>query len=171
MSIKEVERVIGDVRTARDEWASVELGYWLQVDTRYTFVNPMLGALGWKISDPKECYPEYPRGDGAVDYALFRSADMEEIGRLQVAPDIVIESKKLCTLLDGEISQLRDYVKAAPPMRKGLAVLTNGGEWRIYRVTRRSSLAREPVTVDILNSNRSNAARDLNRLLRRRCSG
>ena len=171
MSIRKMERVIGDARTARDEWASVELGYWREIDTRYTFVDPMLGALGWKISDPKECYPEYPRGDGAVDYALFRSAEMEKIGRLQVAPDIVIESKKLRTALDGEISQLRDYVKADPPMRKGLAVLTNGGEWRIYRVTRTSTLAREPVTVDILNGNRSNAARDLNRLLCRRCSG
>ena len=167
MSVREVERVIGGARTAKEEWASVELGYWREIDTRFTFVDPMLGALGWDIFDPQKCYPEYPQGNGAVDYALFRRGEMEKIGRLQVAPDIVIESKELRTTLDGEISQLRDYVKADPPMRKGLAVLTNGGEWRIYRVTRTSTLAREPVTVDILNGNRRNATRDLNQYLGR----
>ena len=74
MGIKDVEEVIGGLRAARDEWDKADLGYWSEVDTRYTFVDPMIRALGWDVSNPKECYPEYSRGNSVVDYALFRTA-------------------------------------------------------------------------------------------------
>ena len=161
MSIRDVERAITEMREARDDWNKVDLCHWREIDTRYTFVDPMLDALGWKISDPKECYPEYPRGDNFVDCALFDSTDMEKMSRFLVAPDAVVEAKKLRTSLDGEVSQLRGYVEVDPVMRKGVAVLTNGDEWRIYRVTRNGTLARAPVTVSILEGNRRDHARTL----------
>ena len=167
MSIKDVERAITEMRDARDDWDEVDLGHWREIDTRYTFIDPMLGALGWEVSDPKECYPEYPRGDGAVDYALFDSTDMEGVGRFLVAPDAVIEAKNIRTSLDGEVSQLEGYVKADAPMRKGVAVLTNGKEWRIYCVTRSGSLASGPVEVTIFEGNRRDNARTLNEKLGR----
>ena len=167
MSARRVEEAIRDMRVAKCEWDKVELGHWREIDTRYAFVDPMLGALGWNISDPKECYPEYSRGDDFVDYALFDSTDMVKIGRWQVAPDAVVEAKSLSTSLDGEVSQLERYVRAEPVMRKGVAVLTDGGRWRIYRVTRNGNLARDPVTVNILEGNRGDHARTLNRKLGR----
>ena len=167
MSARRVEEAIRDMRVTKCEWDKVELGHWREIDTRYTFVDPMLGALGWNVSDPKECYPEYSRGDDFVDYALFDSTVMVKIGRWQVAPDAVVEAKSLSTSLDGEVSQLERYVGAEPVMRKGVAVLTDGGRWRIYRVTRNGNLTRDPVTVNILEGNRGDHARTLNRKLGR----
>ena len=93
VGIREVEDVILRSQAARDEWDSVDLGYWREVDARYTFVGPMLRVLGWDVSDPKECDPEYPRGTGAVDYALFRSADVEKIGRFEVPHNISLRPR------------------------------------------------------------------------------
>ena len=167
MSVRRVDEAIRGMRAAKEEWDRVELGRWREIDTRYTFVDPMLGALGWNVSDLKECYPEYSRGDDFVDYALFDSTDMVKIGRWQVAPDAVVEAKSLRTPLNGEVPQLQHYVRAEPVMRKGVAVLTNGREWWIYRVTRMSTLARNPVTVNILAGSGRDHARTLNEELGR----
>ena len=61
MSIRAFEDLIRDVRKVVKEWDDMELNWWLESHTRYSFVDPMLRALGWNIEDPKECHPEYPR--------------------------------------------------------------------------------------------------------------
>ena len=172
MSVRRVEEAIRVMRAAKEEWDRVELGHWREIDTRYTFVDPMLDALGWNVSDPKECYPEYSRGDDFVDYALFDSTDMVKIGRWQVAPDAVVEAKSLRTSLDGAVSQLQRYVEASPWMRKGVAVLTNGNEWWIYDLTKRGPFERKLVDrVNILTGNRRSHAEFLNQWLGRSAFG
>ena len=168
MSIRDVELVILGLRAARDEWDKAHLGYWREVDTRYTFVDPMLRALGWDVSDPKECYPEYSRGNRVVDYALFRSADMGRIGRYLVAPDVIIEAKKLRTYLDQWVHKLRDYAAVAPRMSSGIGVLTNGGQWWIYNLALRDEFPKKLVgRIDVLDDEPSAAAHVLDHWLGR----
>ena len=168
MSIRDVEEVILGLRAARDEWDKADLGYWREVDTRYTFVDPMLRALGWDVSDPKECYPEYSRGNRVVDYALFRSADMGRIGRYLVAPDVIIEAKKLHTSLDQWVHKLRDYAAFAPRMSSGIGVLTNGGQWWIYNLALRDEFSKKLVgRIDVLDDEPPAAAHVLDHWLGR----
>ena len=57
-------------------------------------------------------------------------------------------------------------------MRKGRAVLTNGGEWWVYDVSRRGAFSMKLVEqVDILTGNQRLAAQTLNCWLNRRLFG
>ena len=86
-----------------------------------------------------------------------------KIGQWEVPPDAVVEAKSLRTSLYGEVSQLQRYVQAPPPMRKRVAVLTNGNEWWIYDLTRRGPFDRKLVDrVNILTGNRRSHAGFLN---------
>lgn len=38
--------------------------------TRMALIDPLLSALGWTLSDPKEVIPEYKVDGGWADYAL-----------------------------------------------------------------------------------------------------
>ena len=149
MSIRAVKNAIRDARGVLWEWDEVgdeywpEEKWWLESQTRYALIDPILRALGWNTSEPKECYPEYPRPFGErkhVDYALFRGHyGLDEIGRAAVAPAIIIEAKNAQKPIDEHkrppLTQLRSYVRASPAVRAGgIAVLTNGRVWRLYRV-------------------------------------
>lgn len=171
MSIGAVDNAIRRIRVVVKEWDDAELPHWREDQTRYGVIDPVIRALGWNISDPKECHPEYPRPyrEGRVDYALFGIPDVEAIGNNSMAPDIVLESKAFRIPLDDEaVSQLESYVRAEPRMRGGVAVLTNGSEWRIYDVSRRGGFAgKEVARLDILTGNRRNSARLLSQWLSR----
>ena len=149
-------------------WDKADLDYWREVDTSYTFVDPMIRALGWDVSDPKECYPEYSGGNRVVDYALFRSADMGRIGRYLIAPDVIIEAKKLRTSLDQWVHKLHDYAAVAPRMSSGIGVLTNGGQWWIYNLALRDEFPKKLVgRTDVLDNEPSAAAHVLDHRLGR----
>ena len=166
MSVRAVEGVILDIRDTVEEWNRAELGRWREVDTRLFFVDPVIRALGWNTADPKECRPEYFRGGGAVDYALFAVPDLEGIGQFAVTPELIIECKPLGTTLDLHVPQLRGYVTAAPRMWEGVAVLTDGWEWWIYDVSLEGRFASKRVEqVDILSGSRRASARLLNEWL------
>lgn len=149
MSIRAVKKAIRHTRKVLKEWDKAGNAYWpqekwwLESQTRYALIDPILRALGWDTSEPKECYPEYPRPFGErkyVDYALFRGAhSFDEIGRARVPPDIIIEAKNAQKLIDKHkrppLTQLQNYVRAQPAIPEGdIAVLTNGRVWRLYRV-------------------------------------
>ena len=168
MSVSDVEGAILRIREAKFEWDEVNLGYWREVDTRYTFVDPMLQALGWDTADPKQCHPEYFRGRVKVDYALFVHPDRERIGRYEIAPDLVIECKALGTSLEKYVTQLRGYTSASPRMPGGKGVLTDGGKWRVYDPSLRGAFPSKFVDeVDVLGHNPSAAAQFLDRWLGR----
>ncbi len=141
MCIRDIQRAVRRVRARAHEWDLVGLGHWREVDVRYTFVDPMIQALGWDPSDPKECHPEYGRGRGFVDYALFGLPDVRAVGLQKVAPDVIIECKGLYVPLDRNMPKLRGYSSAAPQMQSGVAVLTDGRTWLLYDLSRRGSFS------------------------------
>ncbi len=141
MSISSVETAIQQARSVIMDWAQVGFMDWPEDHTRSTVIDPVITALGWDTSDPRECRPEYrrSRGDeaaGRVDYALFGTPDLDAIDNGTVAPDVIIEVKGLIVALDQHVEQMQRYVEAAPRMRKGVAVLTNGLGWWLYDLDR-----------------------------------
>ena len=185
MSIKSVETAIRQVRAVVKEWenAGFEHDSWREEHTRYTVIDPIIRALGWNTSDPKECHPEYWRFGGRdasgragrVDYALFGTPDLEAIGNGITAPAVIIEAKKLGMALDGHVGQLRRYVNGTHRMTKGMAVLTNGREWWLYDLDRRGAFSGKRVDpINVLDGNLgvlAESARTLNSLLNRRKFG
>ena len=170
MSTIAVETAIQKIREVVKEWDDAGLNGWLESHTRYSFVDPMLAALGWNVADPKECHPEYPRPylEGRADYCLFGTPDVDAIGNNSVPPDVIIESKAFRTPLDEVVAQLQSYVEAEPVMRKGVGVITDGGNWWIYDVSKRGSFENKLVEqMDILTGSRRSSAQVLNQWLSR----
>ena len=177
MSIRNVEAAIRHARSVITEWEEEGFRFidWMEVHTRYAVIDPVITALGWNISNPKECHPEYPRhreGEQRTwaDYALFGGAGLGAIGNYEVAPDVLIEAKSLGTGLEQHVEQLRRYAEEAdPPMKTGIAALTNGGEWWLYDLDRRRTFSREPLArIDLQNDNQRESSRILTRWLDRR---
>ena len=178
MTVREVKRTILRVRQVMDEWDEVDKEYypgqtkWREAHTRYAFIDPIIRALGWDMSDPKECHPEYFRPfsqDKRVDYAMFREPDSGKIGTWQAVPDIIIEAKAVGnSLIPSHVDQLQRYVRASPRMVEGVAVLTNGEEWRLYKADGRRSLSNvECETVKIRDDDPQQIAEVLHSLLKR----
>ena len=94
-------------------------------DTIRVLVLPVLEALGWNLQDVEEVRSEYRHtsADNPVDYALF----------LHGAPALFVEGKALGVSLDDRkpLLQTLNYANAAGV---DWCVLTNGAEWRIYKV-------------------------------------
>ena len=127
---------------------------WREDLTRYGIIDPTIRALGWDTAEPKECHPEYPRSENGdrVDYAFFTRLDLAKLEEEDMpAPDIIVEAKALGKPLDVHFDKLREYVQARPRMSKGVAVLTNGVEWRLYPVGTRGGLARKLKEEDVVN--------------------
>lgn len=161
-----------------DEWDKVDREYypgktkWRETHTRYAFVDPIIRALGWDTSDPKECHPEYYRPYGRsrlVDYAMFEKENLGDIGKWEARPKIIIEAKAMDTNLGPRhLAQLQRYSQASPSMTQGVAVLTNGGEWRLYEVEGRRSLSNvECEKVNIRSDDLQHIAEVLHSLLER----
>lgn len=94
-------------------------------DTIRVLVLPILEALGWDLQDVEEVRSEYRHAtaDNPVDYALF----------LHATPALFVEAKALGVSLDDRkpLLQTLNYANAAGV---DWCVLTNGAEWRIYKV-------------------------------------
>ena len=94
-------------------------------DTIRVLVLPVLEALGWDLQDVEEVRSEYRHAsaDNPVDYALF----------LHGSPALFVEAKALGVSLDDRkpLLQTLNYANAAGV---DWCVLTNGAEWRIYKV-------------------------------------
>ena len=70
-----------------------------------------------------------------------------------VRPAVIVECKAFSNELVGnDWEQLNRYACASPRMNDGVAVLSNGGEWRLYVPRGSGDLPREPAcTVGILS--------------------
>ena len=168
MSVESVAEAIVHCRAVISEWPECMSEWsqgWREIDTRYAFIDPVLTALGWNVSDPKRVVAEWRRGEGWLDYALFAPGSRATILE-SGAPCIAVEAKSLwgherSSLAEHE-SQLQYYVTASPAMQQGLGVLTNGAEWRIYDVAMPGEFADKlVVAVDITVGNVEDAARTL----------
>lgn len=98
-------------------------GQVLEEDTKRILITPTIEALGWDhIAEIRNQY-RHNRRDNPVDYALF----------LNRSPVLYVEAKPLGGSLDDRkwIVQTLNYANAAGV---DWCVLTNGAEWRIYKV-------------------------------------
>ena len=90
------------------------------------------------------------------------------IGRGTERPAIIIEAKQVGRNLDDDLVKLQNYVRARPAMTEGVAVLTNGVEWRLYRVNGRRNLSGENgITANTLSDDPEETARTLWHWLRK----
>ena len=94
-----------------------------EMSTRYIIIDPILNALGWRLSNPSECVVENFTDGGKPDYTLFND-EGEAV--------IVIEAKRIDgdTRDEGYNERLGDYAASYPAI--DVAVLTNGRYWDIY---------------------------------------
>jgi hypothetical protein len=96
-----------------------------EADTIRVLILPLLRSLGWNIDDIDEVRSEYRHtpGDNPVDCALF----------LQRTPVLFVEAKALGIPLDDRkwLTQTLNYANNAGV---DWCVLTNGDEYRIYKV-------------------------------------
>jgi hypothetical protein len=94
-----------------------------EASTKASFVQPILEALGWKVTDPDEVVLEYPvYGGTRLDYALLVD------GR----PALYLEAKPLRASMD-EPNFIAQTVSYANNDGIRWCVLTNGLIYRIYK--------------------------------------
>ena len=94
--------------------------------TKQSLVGPLFTLLGYDLTDPRECLPEYRvdfgpnRSVKPIDWAFFQA------GR----PIFFVEAKEVGKKLGSYDEQLADYFAKAPDARLG--ILTNGIQWRFF---------------------------------------
>ena len=96
-----------------------------ETSTRYLIIDPVLRALGWDLSDPRDGVVEYRVSPGrrrAVDYAL-----LDNVG----TPVILVEAKRIDGYSDDEenLDQIYNYMVEVETA--GVIVSTNGQYWDI----------------------------------------
>ena len=108
---------IGAVPTLEDlDLSSVKLGVVLR----------LLNAAGWDVFDISEVVPDYPTGNGKVDFALVAASSRGTGGT--ASPQVLFEVKPFGENLD--ISRFeRRLVAQCSRAGAPLAVLTNGRRW------------------------------------------
>jgi predicted type IV restriction endonuclease len=107
--------------------------------TKQSLIGPLFSLLGYDMTDPRECVPEYKADFGKdrsvkpIDWAFFQN------GR----PLFVVEAKEASRRLIGYDEQLADYFAKSPDIKLG--ILTNGLQWRFFTdVTHQNVMDREP---------------------------
>ena len=125
MSAQDVENAIRDVMQRADEAGDlVERNV---MTLRYAFIDPILQSLGWSISMPWECQPNFELANrGPVDYALF-----DRLGY----PAVLIEVGTTPARRQRDRVRLWRLVRG---MTHGVAVLTSGWHWEIYDLSVRA---------------------------------
>jgi predicted type IV restriction endonuclease len=94
--------------------------------TKASLIAPLFGILGYNMTDPRECRPEYKADFGKersvkpVDWAFYQN------GR----PIFFVEAKDAGKKLVGYDEQLGDYFAKEPEVKLG--ILTNGVTWRFF---------------------------------------
>ena len=94
--------------------------------TKQSLIGPLFTLLGYDLTDPRECRPEYKadfgkeRSTKPVDWAFMRD------GR----PSFFVEAKEVSKKLPGYDEHLADYFAKAPEVKLG--ILSNGLQWRFF---------------------------------------
>ena len=94
--------------------------------TKQSLIGPLFTTLGYDLTDPRECVPEYRADFGKdrsvkpIDWAFFQN------GR----PIFFVEAKEVGKKLSSYDEQLGDYFAKAPEAKLG--ILTNGVHWRFF---------------------------------------
>jgi hypothetical protein len=94
--------------------------------TKQSLIGPLFTLLGYDLTDPRECRPEYRADFGKersvkpVDWAFFRDT----------RPAFFVEAKEVNKKLPGYDEQLADYFAKVPEVKLG--ILSNGLQWRFF---------------------------------------
>ncbi len=94
--------------------------------TKQSLIGPFFTMLGYDLTDPRECVPEYradfgkERSAKPIDWAFQNNAGFA----------FFVEAKEVGKKLGGYDEQLADYFAKEPNVRLG--VLTNGAQWRFF---------------------------------------
>ena len=115
--LKEViEKLQGIINTRHDYLFKKE------ARTRQVLIDPLLGALGWDVSDPGAVYIEHNR----MDYALMSNATLDAV------PVAVIEAKPLGESL--EKKAITQAIAYAIENNVHYIIVTDGDRWEMYEV-------------------------------------
>ena len=116
--------------------------------TKQSLIGPLFTILGYDLTDPRECIPEY-----RVDFGKDRSAKPIDWAFTQDGRAIFfVEAKEVGKKLVSYDEQLADYFAKAPEAKLG--ILTNGVHWRFFtdavhlNVMDRQPFAKWDVVVD-----------------------
>lgn len=115
--------------------------------TKQTLIGPLFTLLGYDLTDPRECIPEF-----RADFGPDRSRKPVDWAFLQNSkPIFFVEAKDVSRKLTGYDEQLGDYFAKSPDAKLG--ILTNGVHWRFYSDTENQNiLDKEPfVRWDVVN--------------------
>jgi hypothetical protein len=94
--------------------------------TKSSLVGPLFTLLGYDLTDPRECIPEY-----RADFGKDRSAKpVDWVFTQSGRPLFFVEAKEASRKLVGYDEQLADYFAKSPESKLG--ILTNGVQWRFF---------------------------------------
>ncbi|HVJ93856.1 MAG TPA: hypothetical protein VM580_28900, partial [Labilithrix sp.] len=107
--------------------------------TRQSLIGPFFSLLGYDLTDPRECVPEYK-----ADFGKSRSSKPIDWGfKIGGAFAFFVEAKEVGRKLVGFDEQLADYFAKDPSVKLG--VLTNGAQWRFFTdIVNEHVMDREP---------------------------
>lgn len=115
--------------------------------TKQSLIGPLFTFLGYDLTDPRECVPEYRADFGKdrsvkpIDWAFM------EGGR----PIFFVEAKEVGKKLSSYDEQLGDYFAKSTEVKLG--ILTNGVQWRFFTdIVHANVMDKEPfVRWDVLS--------------------
>jgi hypothetical protein len=107
--------------------------------TKQSLIGPFFTMLGYDLTDPRECVPEYKadfgkdRSTKPIDWAFLNNGTFA----------FFVEAKEVGRKLAGFDEQLADYFAKDPNVKLG--ILTNGGHWRFFTdIVNPNVMDREP---------------------------
>jgi hypothetical protein len=107
--------------------------------TKQSLIGPFFTMLGYDLTDPRECIPEYKadfgkeRSSKPIDWAFLTGG----------AFAFFVEAKEVGRKLAGFDEQLADYFAKDPNVKLG--ILTNGAQWRFFTdIINNNVMDREP---------------------------
>jgi len=122
------KEVLSDIKRKIEKLGDKTIG---ETQTKESFINPMISALGWDVTDFDEVRLEYRHTKKAtpVDYALL----------IDMTPKLYIEAKQLGSNLDDYkwIAQILTYSTMAGVK---WAILTDGNHYKLYNTTAEAKL-------------------------------
>lgn len=94
--------------------------------TKQSLIGPLFTLLGYDLTDPRQCLPEY-----RADFGKDRSVKPIDWAFIQNGkPIFFVEAKEAGKKLAGFDEQLADYFAKVPEVKLG--ILTNGIQWRFF---------------------------------------
>ena len=102
--------------------------------TKQSLIGPFFTMLGYDLTDPRECIPEYE-----VDFGKGRSSKPIDWAFSHNGTNaFFVEAKEVSRKLTGYDEQLADYFAKDPNVKIG--ILTNGAQWRFFTDVRNENV-------------------------------